>query len=223
MDGGWSVKSLHRSILLSSVYQTSGSGDSSPDLLARFPRRRLDAEEIRDAMLFTAGTLDGSTAGPHPFPPVETWGFTQHGPFSAVYESSRRSVYLMTQRQKRHPYLSLFDGPDPNSSTAHRSATTVPTQALFFMNDPFVHAQAAALAARLATAEPDDRARLRLAFETTLARPPSAEDESDALAFLAAERRDLTSSGVAAPEAAALAWSALARTLLARNEFLFVD
>ncbi|WZP00172.1 PSD1 and planctomycete cytochrome C domain-containing protein [Isosphaeraceae bacterium EP7] len=223
IDGGWSVKSLHRSIMLSNVYQTSGSGDSSTELLARFPRRRLDAEEIRDAMLFTAGTLDTSPAGPHPFPPVETWKFTQHGPFSAVYESDRRSVYLMTQRLKRHPYLALFDGPDPNSSTAHRSATTVPTQALFFMNDPFVHGQADALARRLETAQTDDRARLRLAFETTLSRPPSAEDESDALAFLVAEREDLESSGVAPREADSLAWSALARTLYSRNEFLFVD
>ncbi|SIO59037.1 Planctomycete cytochrome C [Singulisphaera sp. GP187] len=223
INGGWSVKSLHRLIMLSSVYQSAGAGDSAADRLARFPRRRLDAEEIRDAMLFTAGTLDTSPAGPHPFPPVESWGFTQHSPFAAVYPSNRRSVYLMTQRLKRHPYLALFDGPDPNSSTPHRSATTVPTQALFFMNDPFVHEQAAALARRLLTAEPDDRARLRLAFETTLSRPPSADDESDALGFLAAERNDLASSGVAPPEADVLAWSALARTLYSRNEFLFID
>jgi hypothetical protein len=223
LDGGWSIKSLHRLIMLSSVYLADGSGDPGPGLLARFPRRRLDAEEIRDAILFTAGTLDSTPAGPHPFPPVETWGFTQHGPFSAVYESDRRSVYLMTQRLTRHPFLALFDGPDPNSSTPHRTATTVPTQALFFMNDPFVHKQATALAHRLASAGPDDRARLRLAFETTLSRPPSAEDELDCLAFLAAGRDDHGSSGVAPAEANILAWAALARTLYSRNEFLFVD
>ena len=223
MDGGWSVKSLHRLIMRSSVYQTSGAGDSAPDLLARFPRRRLDAEEIRDAMLLVAATLDTSPAGPHPFPPVETWAYTQHSPFGAVYESDRRSVYLMTQRLKRHPYLALFDGPDPNASTAHRSPTTVPTQALYFMNDPTVHRLAEATARRLATAQADPQLRLRLAFEATLARPPSAIDEADALGFLDAERRDLASSGVEASEADSRAWSALIRTLFARNEFLYVD
>lgn len=174
-------------------------------------------------MLAVAGTLDLSPAGPHPFPPVETWAFTQHNPFVAVYETNRRGVYLMTQRLKRHPFLALFDGPDPNASTPRRSATTVPTQALFFLNDPFVHAQASAFAGKIVAAEAGDRARLRRAFETALARPPSAEDEAEALAFLAEERRDLTSAGIAAAEVDGLAWSALARTLFARNEFLFAD
>ncbi|WP_435022479.1 PSD1 and planctomycete cytochrome C domain-containing protein [Tundrisphaera sp. TA3] len=223
MDGGWSVKALHRAILLSAVYQQSGSGDSAPDLIARYPRRRLDAEEIRDAMLAISGTLDLSPAGPHPFPPVETWAFTQHNPFAAVYETNRRSVYLMTQRLKRHPFLALFDGPDPNASTPRRSATTVPTQALFFLNDPFVHAQASAFAGKLVAATPDDRARLLLAFETALSRLPSAEDEAEALAFLDDERKDLASTGIAPADIDGLAWSALARTLFARNEFLFVD
>jgi hypothetical protein len=228
MTSGWSVKAMHRAIMLSNAYRMSGSGAPSADsidpdnaLLSRFPRRRLDAEEIRDAMLAVAGTLDLSPAGPHPFPPVESWGFTQHNPFSAVYDSRHRSVYLMTQRLARHPYLALFDGPDTNSSTARRGATTVPTQALFFMNSPFVHEQAASLTRRLLAAGADDPARLRLAFELTLARPPSPEDGEDALAFLAAERAD--APGVPASGLDLHAWSALARTLLARNEFLFLD
>ena len=128
---GWSIKAMHRTILLSDAYQR-----------AAFPRRRLDAEEIRDSLLFVSGDLDSTPGGPHPFPDPKTWGFTQHAPFAAVYDTNRRSVYLMTQRIKRHPFLALFDGPDPNTSTASRQTTTVPPQALFFMNDPFVHSRA---------------------------------------------------------------------------------
>ena len=224
-DGGWSIKALHREIMLSSTYQMAGSdGSSSPTdpddpLLPCFPRRRLDAEEIRDAMLFAAGTLDLSPAGPHPFPPVETWGFTQHNPFSAVYDSKHRSVYLMTPRLKRHPYLALFDGADPNSSTGRRLATTVPTQSLFFMNDPFVHEQAEALAKREISTSSDDRARLQSVFERTLGRLPTPEETDDSLAFLSAERAEEPET----PDRDLRAWSALSRTLFARNEFLFID
>jgi len=134
---------MHKMILLSRTYQLSSDEDAGDraldpnnESLWRFDRRRLDAEAIRDSLLAVSGTLDRTMAGPHPFPPVNTWGFTQHAPFQAVYETKHRSVYLMTQRQCRQPYLALFDGADANASTAERSTTTVPTQALFFLNDP---------------------------------------------------------------------------------------
>src|SRR5206468_9698451 len=146
-ESGWSIKAMHRLLLLSATYQLASANDEraaaadpSNELLWRFSRRRLDAEAIRDAMLLLGGNLDRSRGGPHPFPPVASWGFTQHNPFFAVYETNRRSVYLMNQRLRRHPFLALFDGPDPNASTPRRTETTVPTQALFLMNDPFVHA-----------------------------------------------------------------------------------
>src|SRR6202042_2105837 len=123
--------------------------DPEDVLLWRFPRRRLDAEAVRDAMLSIAGTLDRSIGGEHPFPAVETWGFSIHNPFYAVYDSNRRSVYLMVQRQKRHPFLALFDGADPNVSTDLRVATITPAQALFLMNSQFVQDQSTALAKRL--------------------------------------------------------------------------
>src|SRR5205823_3726338 len=112
-------------------------------------RRRLDAEAIRDSLLSRSGLLDRTPGTAHPFPAASTWKFTQHAPFKAVYETDRRSVYLMTQRIQRHPFLALFDGADTNASTARRDVSTVPTQALFFMNDPFVHARAEGLARRL--------------------------------------------------------------------------
>src|SRR5207244_4831822 len=105
--------------------------DVNDDYLWRYPRRRLDAESIRDALLAVSGGLDRSPGGPHPFPAQSTWDFTQHKPFKAVYDTNRRSVYLMTQRIHRHPFLGLFDGPDTNTSTAGRTTSTTPLQALF--------------------------------------------------------------------------------------------
>ncbi len=143
--GGWSIKAMHREIVLSATYQLSSDEDTrsaalDPDdrLLWRFPRRRLDAESIRDAMLAVAGRLDPSRPGRHPFPPIEDWHWTQHDAFKTVYPSNHRSVYLMTQRLVKHPFLALFDGPDTNTSTDVRGRSTVPLQALWFLNNPFV-------------------------------------------------------------------------------------
>jgi hypothetical protein len=224
IENGWSVKAMHRLILLSSTYQLA-AGDQphsavDPDnrLLARYPRRRLDAECIRDALLVLGGSLERGPAGRHPFPPVAQQRYTQHAPFRAVYDTNRRSVYLMTQRIRRHPFLALFDGPDPNASTAERTATTVPTQALFIMNDPFVHRMSASLAARLLEGKSDDAGRVEQAFLLAFARPPTSEELADALEFLR-RYRELLPAGQREPQA----WAAFARTLFARSELVFVD
>src|SRR3712207_4153306 len=107
--------------------------------------------------MLAAGSLLALTpAGPPPFPPVTRWNFTIHNPFYAVYETNRRSVYLMVQRQKKHPFLSLFDAADPNVSTDERVTTVTPAQALYLMNDAFVHEQSAGLAKRLLAEAKDD-------------------------------------------------------------------
>jgi hypothetical protein len=102
---GWSVKDLHRRILLSQTYRMSceldernAERDPANRRLWRFERRRLDAEAIRDAMLAVSGSLDLRKPGPHPFPPIESWSWTQHTAFKEVYPSNSRSVYLMTPR-----------------------------------------------------------------------------------------------------------------------------
>jgi hypothetical protein len=221
---------MHRLIMLSRTYQLGGdagshNGQKDPgnQLHSRYSRRRLDAEAIRDTMLLLGGNMDRSRSGPHPFPPVETWGFTQHNPFNAVYPSNRRSVYLMTQRLKRHPFLALFDGPDPNASTARRIETTVPTQTLFFLNDPFVHEQAAGLARRLLHDRSDEASRLRLAHELAFARLPTEEELRKAQLFLEHYQQLLRAAGTAAGQHELQSWTAFARTLLARNEFLYLD
>jgi hypothetical protein len=219
---GGSLKSLHRLIMKSQIYQLTSS-DNAANLAAdpenrwhwRFSRRPLDAESIRDAMLAVSGRLDRSAPSPHPFPPVETWGFTIHKPFHAVYDSNHRSVYLMVQRNRRHPYLALFDAADPNQSIASRQPTTTPTQALFLMNSPFVHEQAEGLAERIIHAGVDDQARAIWAFETTHGTIPGDAVVDDAIAFVTAYREKSKDDGTA--------WAALARVLLTSNAFLYVD
>ncbi|HEY7308187.1 MAG TPA: DUF1553 domain-containing protein [Gemmataceae bacterium] len=225
---GWSIKAMHRLILLSRTYQLSGRDDATNaridagnDFLWRFARRRLDAESIRDTLLAVSGALDRSPGGPHPFPAPATWNFTQHNPFKAVYESDRRSVYLMTQRIQRHPFLALFDGADTNASTAERVTSTTPLQALYLMNDAFVHAQARKFAARLLAERADDAARLDRAYALALGRLPSDTERSEARDFL--ERVRARSAGVPADQQHARAWESFARALFLSNEFVYVN
>ncbi len=230
-NNGWSIKSMHRLIMLSNTYQQSADRtaesierDPSNDLLAGYPRRRLDAESIRDAMLQLGGNLDLSPAGPHPFPEPHTWGFTQHHPFKAVYETRRRSVYLMTQRIQRHPYLAIFDGADPSASTAARMSSTTPLQALFLLNDPFVHEQSRLIADQIMSYATDDQARIDRAFELLFSRPATADEADLARTFL--ERaRPLQPAGGSADErqASGEPWAALIRSLLRLNEFVYLD
>ena len=221
--GGWSIKSMHRLILLSATYQQSGAvtGPATEDTFNPFPRRRLGAEELRDAILFVSGELDVTPGRSHPFPAATSWGFTQHGPFSAVYDHRQRSVYLMAQRLKRHPFLALFDGADPNSSTPDRRTTTVPTQALYFLNDPFVHAQSEKFAARWPSAGTDETRRIDLAYRLAFGRLPGENERAAAKEFLASYRAEFPAAQKDRAEAAAQA--AFARVLFGCNEFLGVD
>jgi mono/diheme cytochrome c family protein len=224
---GWSVKAIHRLVMLSATYRQASTprpegaaADAANDLYWRFDRRRLSGEEIRDTLLATSGQLDRTPGVSHPFPPESAWNYTQHVPFSTFYDSDRRSVYLVTLRNRRHPFLGLFDGADPNSTTPQRQQTTVPTQALYFLNDPFFHAQAAKVAAR-ALARSDDAARLDELFRLALQRSPTAKDREVATGFL--ERYAAAVNDAPPPERGKAAWAALARVVLAGNEFLYLD
>jgi hypothetical protein len=230
VESGWSVKGLHRLILCSQAYQRASTDDAAnlqadPEnrWLWRNPRRPLEAEAVRDAMLAVSGRLDRSVPGAHRFPAVQTWNFTIHYPFHAVYDHDHRSVYLMVQRSRRHPYLALFDGADPNLSVAERLPTTTPAQALFLMNNPFVHAQGDGFARRLLAAGGDDDARVRLAFEYAHGRQPAEEEVRAALAFLDGYRRKLAASNAGAEQQTRQAWAALGRVLLTANAFLYLD
>jgi hypothetical protein len=227
IESGWSVKQMHRLMALSATYQQAGSGISTVDpndvLLWRFPRRRLDAEEVRDALLAVSGTLDPTPGGPHPFPPESTWKFSQHFAFSAVYPTNKRSIYVMQQRIRRHPFFAVFDGADPNVTTAERHVSTTPLQALFAMNDPFAHEQAAKFAERILRERLHDRQRLDLAHQLAFARPPTADEIREGLTYLQRFRDKLGSMNVSAEEQWLKAWSSYLRALLGSNEFMFID
>jgi hypothetical protein len=244
-ESGWSVKAMHRLIMLSRTWQLSSqrdpdsaTSDPNNELLSSFPRRRLDAEAIRDTLLLLGGELDLSPPGPHPFPPEKDWKFTQHNPFKAVYETKRRSVYLMTQRIQRHPYFAIFDGADPATSTPLRPVSTTPLQALFLLNDPLVHEQSSRFAARLLTDFKDDPSRIRAAWERALGRlpssndsrsndsrfpPPAAPELQDALAFLAAAREKLRAAKTPDDQLESEAWRSMVRVIFRLNEFVYID
>ncbi|MEZ6089899.1 MAG: PSD1 and planctomycete cytochrome C domain-containing protein [Pirellulaceae bacterium] len=229
-EEGWSIKSLHRRILLSHVYQQSSRRDEQavaidPDnvWLAGFPRQRLDAESIRDTMLFLGGGLDLSPADPHPFPPRDKWNFTQHKPFKAVYETNRRSVYLMTQRIQRHPMLEIFDGADPSTSTAARMTTTTPIQALFLLNDPLMHEQSTRIVDRMMEHAAEAEPRVRYAYELLFSRLPNAEELVTAGKFFADAKRLLGETGLDPEQVEHETWRAYVRSLLRLNEFVYLD
>ncbi|HZN32579.1 MAG TPA: DUF1553 domain-containing protein, partial [Pirellulaceae bacterium] len=219
IESGWSLKAMHRMIVTSRTYQLAGQGSgvrgqesgdrAQAELFGRFRRRRLDAESLRDTLLVLGGNLDESVGGEHPFPPQTKWDFTQHKPFKAVYDTNRRSVYLMTQRIQRHPLMAIFDGPDTGASTGSRITSTTTLQALYFLNDPFVHEQAARLAARLQQERSGDAERIERAYQLPFARPPTTDEAQLGLSYLA--------------KAGDAAWESYIRSLLRTNEFVYVE
>ena len=251
IESGWSIKTLHRLMVLSAAYQQSSGTDDlritmdelnsaadgrrvnrksrieNPDpdnhLCWRHDRRRLEAEEIRDAMLAVSGELDLTPGSPHPFPPESSWDFTQHAQFTAIYDSNQRSVYLMQQRIKKHPFLALFDGADANASTGERAASTTPLQALFMMNDPFLHAQAEKFATRLLNQRTGEIERIIRACELAMGRPPSRREIWNAENYLRQVGDRLKASQVPVDEVEKRTWESFARVLFGNNEFIFVD
>ena len=173
--------------------------------------------------LVLGGNLDLSPAGPHPFPLQETWDFTQHKPFKDVYESNRRSVYLMTQRIQRHPYLAIFDGADPSTSTAARMTSTTPLQALYLLNDPFVHEQSRLISERIKAQASDAEARVNVAYELLFARPATADEVAAAQGFLANAGELLRDDGAKTDQIESGVWQAFVRTLFRLNEFVYLD
>jgi hypothetical protein len=244
VESGWSIKAIHRMIMLSDAYRrtarteagsagaspsqagaspSQGNSDPNNDYLWRFDRRRLSAEEVRDSLMAVAGTLDHSVGGEHPLAPEGEWRYTQHKPFIAVYPSNKRTVYVMQQRIKRHPLLETFDGPDPNASTAARSLSTTAIQALYFMNDPFVHEQADQLAVRVGLAHNETPARLDYAYELALGRHATADELREGEEYVSRCREELAATGLPRDQLNRAALASYARVLLSSNEFLFVE
>ena len=220
----YNIKHIHKLILLSKTYQQSSGSrsvafeiDPKNEYYWRMDKRRLKAEEIRDSILVAGGNLDLSPGGMHPFPPESTWNFTQHNPFQADYDTTKRSVYLMVKRNRRHSFLGLFDGPDPNASTPKRQISTVPTQALYFMNDPFFHAQALLLATRSIQKNEIEKTISSL-FLNAFQRLPADFEIKLFCNLLSIDKGNIGMKFPSVNE-----WAGVARVLLSSNEFIYLD
>ena len=230
IDSGFNINQIHYLILESATYQQSSintvvdeSLDPSNRFIWKFNARRIPAENIRDSWMHVAGTLDSSMGGEHPFPPASSWGFSQHAPFYGDYDHNHRSVYLMTQRIRRHPFLALFDGADTNASTPLRVETTVPTQSLYLLNSEFVHMQATAAANRVLASSANDDARLDALYQRTLTRHPSNDERKHDLMFIQSYKDELSSEMLDSAELEIRTWAALTRVLITSNEFLTIE
>jgi hypothetical protein len=202
---GWSVKRLHRRILLSAAYRQRSDdrpecrgADPENVLLWRMNRQRLDFEATRDALLAVAGRLDGAVGGPSV-------------PDVLSPAARRRTLYGRLDRLSVPGLYRAFDFPSPDASSPQRDQTTVPQQALFLMNNPFVAECARGLLRRPeVAAEGDVDARVRRLYRLAYGRAPSSEEVALAREYLGAR-----------PTPAA--WERYAQALLLANEFVFVD
>jgi hypothetical protein len=227
-QSGYSIKAMHKRIMLTRAYQLASDAEANAKdpknaYQWKFDRRRLDAEEIRDALLAVAGDLDRSMGGAHPFPPETTFKYTQHQQFFAVYDTHQRSVYLMQQRQRKQAWLDTFDGADPNASTATRSPGETTLQALAMLNSAFVDEQADILGVRVGMAVGSDQERIAYAYQLAFGRAPAVDEVRECTKFLADARAELKHSSLAADRQPRAALASLMHVLLASDEFLFID
>ena len=194
-ENGWSLKQLVRGIVLSRTYRQSsdhspGAFRRDPDnrLLWRMSPRRLDAEVIRDSMLFVSGQLDrsprpASLAAELKSHSVSLVGFDKAVP-ADLDGSLHRSAYLPVFRENLPDVLELFDFAEPSLVVGNRDETNVPPQALYLMNSPFVRERSVALGRRLANAYPDRDARIDAAFEICFQRSPDEHERKLVATFL---------------------------------------
>jgi hypothetical protein len=197
MNEGWSLKRLHRRIMLSSTYRMSANADASTvardsdnRLLSRFQPRRLEAEAVWDVLRAVSGTLKSEMYGLPVAPPLdeqEQIGNFRKWPVATADEVDRRAVYILIKRSFRFPMLSAFDPPDNISSCGRRDVTTVPNQALTLLNNRTMQDQAAAFAARL-TRETDGKPEnvAAKAWLYAYGRTISDEERATAVDFLKA-------------------------------------
>ncbi|HVX10464.1 MAG TPA: DUF1549 and DUF1553 domain-containing protein [Pirellulales bacterium] len=236
---GWSIKQLHRLIMLSNTYQMSATAnpaaaerDPGCRLLWRFSPRRLEAEAIRDAVLSVSGQLNRERGGASVFPaiapevlasqsrPGNGWGK------SSADQAARRSVYVFVKRTLLVPELEVLDFPDTNGSCEQRQVSTVAPQALTLLNGQFMQTAARHFAGRLAAEAPDAASRIERAYELALSRGPSDAERAAVLAFLADQERQIRQDLIAASQdtegAVQQALAAFCLVLLNTNEFAYL-
>ena len=212
LQDGQSMKALIRRMVLSKTYQQSSTGDAAtvtadPEnrLFGHANRRRLEAENIRDAMLAISGKLDQTAGG-------ATYPNTLAADYGYQTDLLRRSVYLPQFRNAIPELLEVFDAADPSTVTGRRNTSTVSQQSLFLLNHPFPVKQAKHAAAKLLGEKwKDDDARISRAYRQTLGREPTAGERRVAAKFVHSQS-DATE-----------AWAMLFHTLFASADFRFIE
>ena len=234
----WSLKKLHRLILLSHVYRQATDKataiptdqvqrfdqiDPANDWLWKFTRRPLSAEELRDTVLLVSGKLNLNQPAGHDFPPEHEWKFGQHTPYMSHQQTRDRSVYLLRQRLKRNQFLEIFDAADPNVTTERRPQSTTSKQALWLMNNPVFHQHAEAFAERLLSAPGDDRDRFTLAHRLLFGRRPTRDELSASHVYIGQYAIAESSASRSQDMRRLEAWASYVRVLMSSNEFLYVE
>jgi len=192
MEQNWSIKSMHREIMLSSTYQmATGNVEGENRLLEQFPTRRLDAESLRDSILAVSGRLD-ATIGGKAFPLEDA-------------KQTRRTIYGYVSRRRTDTMLNLFDFPNPNATSEKRVPTDVPLQRLFLLNSSLMADSAEALDKKTTGATPEER--IRNGYRSVFGRYPTKAE---------------TEMGVQYTKAGGDAWPQYWQVLLATDEFLMV-
>ncbi len=226
VEGGWSIKAMHRMMMLSSAYQMASINVENPAeadmdnrLLSRFNRRRLSVEEIRDGLLQIDGTID-LTMGGTLQAGRGTDGENNQGRLSMNPEKlKRRTVYLPLRRANLPTLLNLFDFGDATTMTGKRQLTNVATQALFWLNSEFLTERSATFASTM-LAQPgrDDAARIEAAYLKILNRRAEKAEVEDAVKYLNGFRQKFASD-----QAEQKGWQSLVRVLMASNGFVYLD
>ena len=223
----WSLKKMHRLMVLSSAYRMSNRGTTLADqrdpqnlLLHKMPVRRLEAEVIRDAILAVSGRLDRKLYGPSVLPYLTPFmeGRGRPNRSGPLDGDGRRSIYLGVRRNFLTPMFLAFDYPVPFNTMGRRTVSNVPAQALTMMNNPFVVEQAGVWAKRiLAEPAPRPEARVSRLYLSAFGRPPTSKEMSAALDFLTAQAQP--SGNLTDPRI----WSDLCHVLFNVKEFVFRD
>ena len=198
MNRGWSLKQINKLLMMSEAYQMASSFENAADAsndpenkyVWRFRPQRLEAEIVRDSMLAAGGNINLTIGGEpiFPFIPSEILVGQYRGKWENTPESPaawRRGVYVYRRRSLPYPMFDTFDHPDMNVSAGARNVSTVPTQALTLLNNPFVLAQAEWLADRVRREAADTRRQVDLAYRIALARPATADEMGVALELVA--------------------------------------
>ena len=231
IDSGWSIKAMHRLMLVSRAYQQSSRAsakaieiDPGNRLLHHMPHRRLEAECIRDELLAISGQLDpqlfGSSKPVHLTPFMEGEDLPEiSGPLDG---GRRRSIYLEVRRNHITPLLATFDFPKPQTTVGRRTASLLPSQALALLNDEFVIQQATAWARRLLKPRQPDDARIRRMYREAFCRSPDEGELARCRMFLDRQRQTYRRQGVSHPEIEQLCWADLCHVLFNLEEFIFI-